>query len=110
MDGATLIATLIPIGLIALAFERHIRRPKIGTTFRLVAELARVTFIVFTTLFSLFSLWICVVSVSQGVPIRSAGAWLVGISTGALFLITALSIGEQVIERLFDALKEGQRD
>ena len=68
-DEAALIATILPISLIVLAFGRRSPRPKVSTGKRLIWELARLFAGGIVVCLSLYSKWRCVFSVSSATPL-----------------------------------------
>ncbi|MCS5512184.1 hypothetical protein NY537_05400 [Curtobacterium flaccumfaciens pv. betae] len=109
-DGAALIATLLPIGLIVLAFERRSPRPKVSTGKRLIWELPRLFAGGIVVCLSLYSMWRCVFSVSSATPLGGADAVAVGASMILMWVVVGTELVAQTFDRYDEAFRAGQRD
>ncbi|UFU14603.1 hypothetical protein LQK89_02575 [Curtobacterium sp. C1] len=103
-DGAALIATLIPIGLLVFAFEK--RSPVvIKSMSRARLEVLRIVLSMVIVASSLLAIWFCVEAVAQESALRDAKAVYVTSSTALFFLVIAAEVGGQAVDRYFEALR-----
>ncbi|WP_248703762.1 hypothetical protein [Curtobacterium sp. MWU13-2055] len=103
LDGATLLATIFPIVIVLLVFER--RRPKIprpvDAWVRFLIRFADWA-VATGAIFGLSATALCIVAVASGVPLQGVSAVWVTLCGSLLGIAGMGAVGAGLSERMFD--------